>query len=95
MTEEAKKSCPSCGSADYSRLLVLEIEGQIRTICNICHPAEFRVPLEVREEHETVSTGMFRAKLDWTQANPVVEVEQTIDEPPSFWKKLRALFKKT
>lgn len=56
---------------DYTRKLGLVIAGTSVTVCNLCAPSEIKIPLEVKEQDMTVSTGVFHARLDWEHDNPI------------------------
>lgn len=63
--------CPRCGATDYKRKLGLIIAETSVTVCNLCAPSEVKIPLEVKEQDMTVSAGVFHARLDWEQENPI------------------------
>jgi len=88
--------CPRCGRTDYDRKTKIELDGVQVTVCNVCAPDEISVPVEVRTGAHIISTGMLRARLDWGQVQPVVQVESKMESIP-WWKKflesLKSLFR--
>lgn len=68
---------------------MLDIQGTSVPVCNICAPEKVEVPIELKNEEEMlISTGTFKATLDWRQKNVVVGTDQQWRRP-SAWRKLR------
>ena len=81
--------CPRCHSTVYDRKLALDIGGTPVTVCNVCAPTKVEVPLEIEQDDSLVTTGFFRATLDWREKNVVVASKQEWHSR-SRWQRLRA-----
>lgn len=85
------KKCPRCGSSDYIRKLSFDMEGVTLTVCNVCAPDHVEVPLEVQQDDMLITTGTFRAQLDWNRENIVVRSEN-VWRKKSRWERAREWF---
>lgn len=81
----------------YQRKVTLNVQDTLVPVCDLCAPQEVAVPLEVRTERLTVSTGMFRIELDWDQELPGVRTHCTLRRKSVWsriWGAVRAWFRR-